>query len=136
DIAWRRHPDDRAIGSFNQVLTAPFAGADHPARALIATPVHHRYTGDEDFPPDIANAALLTNVEDARARRMALACRFAFAIAAPAAGTLPLYPLRVTPAKIVLDVPRRHEAIAGEPVQKRLGALASVFNRKGEILIG
>src|SRR5262249_24797489 len=33
DIAWRRHPDDRALGAFNQVLTAPFAGADHRIRA-------------------------------------------------------------------------------------------------------
>jgi exopolyphosphatase/guanosine-5'-triphosphate,3'-diphosphate pyrophosphatase len=136
DIAWRRHPDDRAIGSFNQVLTAPFAGADHRARALVATAVHHRYTGDEDFPRDIANAELLNKDDEERALRIGLACRFAFALSASAAGTLPDYPLRVTPAKIVLDVPRRHEAIAGEPVQKRLGALAAAFNRKGEILIG
>ena len=32
-------------------------------------------------------------------------------------------------AKIVLEVPARREAIAGEPVQKRLGALASAFDR-------
>src|SRR3954466_4176714 len=25
DVAWRRHPDDRAAGAFGQVLTAPFA---------------------------------------------------------------------------------------------------------------
>ena len=36
DVAWRRHPDDRAVGAFGQVLTAPFAGASHRARALIA----------------------------------------------------------------------------------------------------
>src|SRR5262249_25336774 len=136
DIAWRRHPDDRAIGSFNQVLTAPFAGAGHPARAPIATPLHHPPTGDPDFPPAIPNAAMLHKDDQERAVRSGLACRFAFALSASAAGTLPLHPLRVTPAKIVLDVPRRHEAIAGEPVQKRLGALAAAFNRKGEILIG
>ena len=84
----------------------------------------------------IANAELLNKDDEERALRIGLACRFAFALSASAAGTLPGYPLRVTPAKIVLDVPRRHEAIAGEPVQKRLGALAAVFNRKGEILIG
>ena len=46
------------------------------------------------------------------------------------------YGLRVTPTRILLEVPRRREAIAGEPVQKRLGALAVALNRKGEILIG
>jgi hypothetical protein len=42
----------------------------------------------------------------------------------------------MTPAKIVLEVPGRREAIAGDPVQKRLGALAEIFDRRGEILIG
>ncbi|MGZ5988769.1 MAG: Ppx/GppA phosphatase family protein, partial [Rhizomicrobium sp.] len=136
DIAWRRHPDDRALGAFSQVLTAPFAGADHRGRALIASSVFHRHSGDEDFPRDIANADLLNADDEARALRMGLACRLAFALSGSSAGALPHYALRVTPAKIVLDVPRREEAIAGEPVQKRLGALAAVFGRKGEILIG
>jgi exopolyphosphatase / guanosine-5'-triphosphate,3'-diphosphate pyrophosphatase len=42
----------------------------------------------------------------------------------------------MTPAKIVLEVPRKREAIASEPVQKRLGALAECFDRRGEILVG
>ncbi len=136
DVAWRRHPDDRALGSFGQVLSAPFAGADHRVRALIATSVFHRYSGDEDFPRDIANAELLSKDDEHRALLMGLACRFAFALSASSVGVLPHYRLRVTPAKLVLEVPRRHEAIAGEPVQKRLGALAAAFGRKGEILIG
>jgi exopolyphosphatase/guanosine-5'-triphosphate,3'-diphosphate pyrophosphatase len=136
DIAWRRHPDDRALGVFNQVLNAPFAGADHRVRALIATSVFHRHTGDEDFPREIANAELLNADDEARALRMGLACRLAFALSGSSVGALPRYALRMTPGKIVLDVPRRDEAIAGEPVQKRLGALAAVCGRKGEILIG
>jgi exopolyphosphatase/guanosine-5'-triphosphate,3'-diphosphate pyrophosphatase len=136
DIAWRRHPDDRALGAFGQVLTAPFTAADHRARALIATAVHHRYSGDEDFPRDLANADLLNKDDEERALQIGLACRFAFALTASSVGVLPLYRLRMTPAKVILDIGRRHEAIAGEPVQKRLGALASTFGRKGEILIG
>src|SRR3954471_20699340 len=54
DLAWRRHPDDRAIGALGQVLTAPFAGASHRARALIAASLFHRYSGDEDFPQALA----------------------------------------------------------------------------------
>ena len=42
----------------------------------------------------------------------------------------------MTPSKIVLEVPSRREAIAGEPVQKRLGVLADALGRKGEILVG
>lgn len=136
DIAWRRHPDDRALGVFNQVLTAPFAGANHRIRALIATSVFHRHSGDEDFPREIAQAELLNSDDEAASLRMGLACRLAFALSGSSAGALPRYTLRMTPAKVVLDVPRREEAIAGEPVQKRLGALAAAFGRKGEILIG
>jgi hypothetical protein len=46
------------------------------------------------------------------------------------------YQLRMTPTRILLEVSRRREAIAGEPVQKRLGALAALLERKGEILVG
>jgi exopolyphosphatase/guanosine-5'-triphosphate,3'-diphosphate pyrophosphatase len=136
DIAWRRHPDDRALGGFNQVLSAPFAGASHRVRAMIASAVFHRYSGDEDFPRDIASAELLNQDDEEHALAIGLTCRLAFALSASSTGALPAYRIRMTPAKIVLDLPRRHEAIAGEPVQKRLGALAGALGRKGEIVIG
>ena len=136
DIAWRRHPDDRAVGAFGQVLTAPFAGASHRARALIAASVFHRYSGDEDFPQSMALAGLLDKDDEKRALVLGLAWRFAFSLSASAAGELASYRLRMTPSKVILDVPTRREAIAGEPVQKRLGELADVLGRKGEILVG
>ena len=119
-----------------QVLTAPFAGASHRARALIAASVFHRYTGDEDVPPQMNLSGLLDKEDERRALVLGLAWRFAFSLSASAAGELAHYRLRVTPSKVILDVPTRREAIAGEPVQKRLGALAAALNRKGEILIG
>jgi len=136
DIAWRRHPDDRAVGAFGQVLTAPFAGASHRARALIAASVFHRYSGDEDFPQAMALAGLLDKDDEKRALVLGLAWRFAFSLSASAAGELAHYRLRMTPSKVILEVPTRREAIAGEPVQKRLGELADVLGRKGEILVG
>jgi exopolyphosphatase/guanosine-5'-triphosphate,3'-diphosphate pyrophosphatase len=136
DIGWRRHPDNRAMGAFDQVLTAPFSGADHRARALIATSIYHRYSGDEDFPRDLAMAELLDKDDERRALKLGLAWRFAFSLSASAAGELAHYRLRTTPAKVVLEVPRKREAIASEPVQKRLGALAEAMDRRGEILVG
>jgi exopolyphosphatase/guanosine-5'-triphosphate,3'-diphosphate pyrophosphatase len=78
DIGWRRHPDDRAAGAMGQVLTAPFAGADHRARALIATSIFHRYSGEEDFPNELVLAGLLDKDDERRALRLGLAWRFAF----------------------------------------------------------
>ena len=43
-------PTTARLGAFNQVLTAPFAGAGHRARAIIAAAIFYRYSGDEDFP--------------------------------------------------------------------------------------
>jgi len=136
DIGWRRHPDNRAQGGSSQVLTAPFAGADHRARALIASSIFHRYSGDEDFPPDMAMSELLDKDDERHALQLGLTWRFAFSLSASAAGELGHYRLRLTPAKIVLEVPLKREAIASEPVQKRLGALAESFDRRGEILVG
>jgi exopolyphosphatase/guanosine-5'-triphosphate,3'-diphosphate pyrophosphatase len=136
DIAWRRHPDDRAVGGFRQVISAPFSGASHRVRAMIASTVFHRYSGDEDFPREIANAELLNAADEERALVIGLACRLAFALSASSTGLLPHSRIRMTPAKIVLEIARRHEAIAGEPVQKRLGTLAAALGRKGEIQIG
>jgi exopolyphosphatase/guanosine-5'-triphosphate,3'-diphosphate pyrophosphatase len=136
DVAWRRHPDDRAVGAFGQVLTAPFAGASHRARALIAASVFHRYSGDEDFPQHLALQGLLDKDDEKRALLLGLTWRFAFSLSASAAGELSNYRLRLTPTKVILEVPPRREAIAGEPVQKRLGELADVLGRKGEILVG
>jgi exopolyphosphatase/guanosine-5'-triphosphate,3'-diphosphate pyrophosphatase len=136
DVAWRRHPDDRALGAFGQVLTAPFAGASHRARALIAASVFHRYSGDEDVPQSMALSGLLDKEDEKRALVLGLAWRFAFSLSASAAGELSNYRLRMTPSKVILEVPTRREAIAGEPVQKRLGELADALGRKGEILVG
>jgi exopolyphosphatase/guanosine-5'-triphosphate,3'-diphosphate pyrophosphatase len=136
DIGWRRHPDDRALCAMGQVLTAPFAAASHRARALIATSLFHRYSGDEDFPRELAQAGLLSRDDAKRALVLGLAWRFAYALSAAAAGELRHYRLRLTPAKLILEVPARREAIAGEPVQKRLGALADALGRRGEILVG
>jgi exopolyphosphatase/guanosine-5'-triphosphate,3'-diphosphate pyrophosphatase len=136
DIGWRRHPDDRAVGAFNQVLTAPFTGVSHRARMIIATAIFHRYSGDEDFTRDMALRLQLSDDDSEFALRIGLAARFAFALSASAVGELPHYKLRMTPTRVLLEVSRRREMIAGDPVQKRLGALAAMLGRKGEILIG
>ncbi|MBV8799213.1 MAG: hypothetical protein JOY77_07560 [Alphaproteobacteria bacterium] len=135
DIGWRRHPDDRATGASGQVLTAPFVGASHRIRALIATAIFHRYSGDEEYPRAIGIHGLLSAPDHQLALKIGLAARLAFAISASAVGELPHYALRPNDTRLILEVARRREAIAGEPVQKRLAALAQIFGLKAEIVL-
>jgi exopolyphosphatase/guanosine-5'-triphosphate,3'-diphosphate pyrophosphatase len=135
DIGWRRHPDDRVLGSFRDVLNAPFAGADHRTRTLLATSVFYRYSGDEEFPRDQPESVLLEKEDAPAALRIGLAARLGFWLSASAPGELAQYRLRATPTRVILEVPRKLEVNAGDPTLKRLGTLAAAFGRKGEILL-
>lgn len=134
DVNWRRHPDDRAFGSFNQILTAPFSGASHRERALIASATYHRYSGDEDFPHRLRQAGLLGEEDERYAQILGFALRLGFALSASAEGQLQHYALRLTGERLALAVPLGRKAMAAGPVEKRLRALASVLGRKAEIL--
>lgn len=133
DIGWRRHPDDRALGSFEEVLTAPFAGASHRDRAVLATTVFHRYRGDDDLPLGRGAHDLLTAEDQNLARRMGLVARLGFALSGCAIGELAHYPFKLTPGRLFLQVPANRRAMVSDPVPKRLSALAAAFGRKGEI---
>src|SRR6185437_14722260 len=135
DVGWRRHPDDRAAGVFGQVATAPFAGASHRARALIATAIFHRYSGDEDFPTTAGIVGLLDSRDTKLALQFGLAARLGFALSASAPGELPQYPLWATGKRVLLNIPPRRAAVAGDPVRKRLSALAQAMDTHGELQI-
>jgi exopolyphosphatase / guanosine-5'-triphosphate,3'-diphosphate pyrophosphatase len=135
DIGWRRHPDYRARGTYAEVLNMPFTGADHRAREFIAAAVHHRYSGDEEMPADLQAPGLLDKQEQMRALRVGLAARVAFDLSASAVGELANYRLRLTPSKVLLEVPKRRNVIADDTVMKRMGALGGAFDRKSEILV-
>jgi len=136
DIGWRRHPDYRARGTYDEVLYMPFGGADHRAREFIATSVYHRYSGDEDIRDDLDVPGLLGKRDSERALRIGMAARVAFDLSASASGELANYRLRLTPAKVILEVPKRRSAIADDTVGRRLASLASIMDRKAEILVG
>jgi len=135
DVGWRRHPDDRASGAFAQVLRAPYAGADHHERALIATAIFHRYAGEEDFPEEINVKNLLGDAGATQALRVGLAARLAFALTSAIPGELPHMSLKLTSETVTLQVPPRRKSLMGEIVAKRLDHLAEAFNRKAEAVI-
>src|SRR5580704_10767209 len=89
DIGWRRHPDDRAMGAFHQVLRGAYGGADHHERAVMATAVYYRYAGEDDFPDDTGVGGLLGAEGGVLALRIGLAARLAFGLSGALEGELP-----------------------------------------------
>ncbi len=133
DLAWRRHPDDRASGGYQQVLHGAFPAADHQDRVVMAAAVYFRYAGDRSL-PDAKSVASLIVVEDLEfSRFMGLAARLAFGITGSIGGILPQTRLRLGKESLVLEIAAARRALSADPVGKRLSALANAMNRKPQI---
>ena len=135
DIGWRRHPDDRSMGAFTQVLRGPYAGADHRERAIMATSVYYRYAGEDDFPEDTGIGGLLGPEGSVQALRIGLAARLAYGITGAIEGELPSMVLRPAKDKLVLEIPAVRKALLAESVEKRLSDLAEAFGKEGQAVI-
>ena len=133
DIGWRRHPDDRATGSFTQVLRGAYGGADHHERAVMATAVYYRYAGEGDFPEDTGIGGLLGPEGSVLALQIGLAARLAFDLSGAIEGELPSLELHLTKETLSLEVPSKRKALLGESVVKRLNNVAEAFGRKGAL---
>jgi exopolyphosphatase/guanosine-5'-triphosphate,3'-diphosphate pyrophosphatase len=131
DIGWRRHPDDRAMGGFIQVLRGAYGGANHHERAVMATAVYYRYAGEDDFPEDTGIGGLLGPEGGVFALRIGLAARLAFGLSGAIAGELPAMTLHLTQQHVALEVPAAKKTLLAESVVKRLNDLAQAFGRKG-----
>jgi exopolyphosphatase / guanosine-5'-triphosphate,3'-diphosphate pyrophosphatase len=136
DIGWRRHPDDRAMGTFTQVLRGNYGGADHHERALMAAAVYYRYAGDDDFPEETGIGGLLGAEGKAMAQQIGVAARLGFGISGALEGELPDTSLYINRETILLRMPDSKKALLGETVQKRLDELGEVFGRKGQSITG
>ena len=135
DIGWRRHPDDRALGAFQQVLRGAYAGADHHERAVLASATYYRYAGDGDLPEKLGIDRLLGEDGAERALKIGLAERLAYSICGALSGELAATPLRVSGQSLVLEVPKRRQALLGEGVLKRLNDLAKAAGRRPETAV-
>jgi exopolyphosphatase / guanosine-5'-triphosphate,3'-diphosphate pyrophosphatase len=135
DCAWRRHPDDRAIGAFQQVLRGAYVAASHTERILMAAAVFFRYAGDRSLPDDAGIASLLNDDGLAMARQIGLAARLAFGVSGSLRGVLPQTGLQATKDAVVLQLPSARKALAAEPVNKRLAALAEAFGKRPQTVL-
>jgi exopolyphosphatase/guanosine-5'-triphosphate,3'-diphosphate pyrophosphatase len=130
DMGWRRHPDDRAAGAFQQILKGNYAGADHHERVLMATAVYYRYAGEDDFPEETNVGGLLGPEGAVIALRMGLAARLAFGLSGSIAGELRNMPIHLTSQSVALEVSSRRKALLADSVVKRLNNLAEAFGKR------
>ena len=130
DIGWRRHPDDRAMSSFVQVLRGAYGGADHHQRAIMATAVYYRYAGEDDFPEDTGIGGLLGPEGSVLALQIGLAARLAFGLSGAVEGELPRMNLQLSKDTVALEIPPRRRVLLGESVNKRFNDVAEAFGRK------
>lgn len=127
DIFWSEHPDYRAEQGLLKVLRLPFMGLSHTDRAALALAVYYRYTSSDDHPM-AAQARLL--LEDERVKRVRVignALRLGHTLSGGAPGLLARTRLKMTPERLVLEVPAGHPVYSGDASARRFEKLAAVL---------
>jgi exopolyphosphatase / guanosine-5'-triphosphate,3'-diphosphate pyrophosphatase len=137
DIGWRTHPDYRGEQALNIISHADLVGIDHLGRAFLALAVFFRHVGvnadlsDELSPRlrELASARILD-----RARVLGATMRVAYMVSASMPGVLPKTPLQVEQGRLVLRLPGKFAALAGERVANRMKTLGRLIGREPLIL--
>jgi exopolyphosphatase/guanosine-5'-triphosphate,3'-diphosphate pyrophosphatase len=135
DIAWRDHPDLRAVESYRRLLYFPFVGLDHSERVFLAAAIHARYAGDPDDPSLAPSIDLLS----ASARRRALICGRVMLLGYRLSGGVPEIlanaRLHIAADVVRLVVGRGARVPDSEVVRDRLDLVASAIGvRRTEIV--
>lgn len=133
DIGWTEHPDYRGEHAFHRVLRLSFAGLTHADRVYLALAVFIRYNGSVDSPIVQPVLRLLDKRQMHRVEILGLALRLAHTISGSAPGLLQRTHLKLTRARLILEVPRERDAFVGETVERRLKTLGRVMGLDGKI---
>ncbi len=132
DIAWHHHPDYRADLAMRHVLYMPVGGLDHRERVFLSAALATRYGGNATI-ESLTPLRLLDEESRETARAIGLALRLAYTLTGGVPGLLRGSSLRLTDAKLTLNVMSDHALLLGEAVQRRLDALGRCLGRPAEI---
>ena len=130
DVAWREHPDYRAIQAYTRLLYHPFVGIDHVDRAFLAFAVFVRYGGDAEDAAIGTARALLSEKLLQRARILGLALRLAFSLSGGTGAMLARARLSLSSRELVLTLPADGSLPPGEAIERRLKALADALGAR------
>lgn len=135
DIGWAEHPDYRAEHAFLRALRLPIAGIDHAERAFIAGALYARYGGTPGDKPTQEPLALMPPDWLDQAKLVGSTLRLAHTLCGGAPALLTGTALELTGEALLLWLPERREALAGEAVRRQLDAVAKILGRSGRIAI-
>ncbi|MEO1092693.1 MAG: Ppx/GppA phosphatase family protein [Pseudomonadota bacterium] len=134
DVAWRDHPDLRALESFRRVLQFPFVGIEHRERVFLAAAVHARYRGNGDGPELEPVLALLTPSERRRAQILGRMMLLGHRLSASVPAILDSAELVIEAEQLRLVVREAARIPDGEAVQGRLDLLAKAIGVRKTVI--
>ena len=131
DIAWTAHPDFRAERGIDMALHGNWVAIDAPGRVMLAQALFSSFGGGAAFPyPDIA--ALCEPDELERASAWGLAIRLGQRLSGGVAAGLERSRLSRVQGTLRLELDPGDSALLGEPVERRLKALAEALDLRPE----
>jgi len=133
DIGWRTHPDYRGAQSLSMIAQASFAGLDHPGRAFLALSVYYRNQGLSSSVNPPAINKLIDEKILSRARIIGAAVRTAHMVSASMPGIIGKTPVSYDGDRLVLQMPKKYQALEGERLDVRFAVLAKELDFTPEI---
>lgn len=124
DIAWREHPEYRAVYALERILKWPGLAANHRERAFIAHSLYVRYGGAGVAP---VVRTLLRAEPQYQAQVLGLALRLAHTLSVGGATTLESTKLTLKNGTLDLEQSGAHSLASGEVIERRMGQLRKLI---------
>lgn len=127
DIAWREHPDYRAVQALHRILRLPLLAIDHAQRGFLAYTAFVRY-GGKPGATDAETAIQLMSARQAwRAEVLGKALRLAVTVSGGTREVLRSASLSLEGDSLVLTLPGNGSVVSGDALERRLKALAKAL---------
>ena len=135
DVHWRAHPDYRAEQCFESVTRANIAGVDHGERVFLGLALLNRYKAVAPAEEVRRYGGLLSSERAAEAAVLGRAMRLGSMLSGSALGVLDHTSLVLQDGRLTLTLHGPAVEFAGEPVERRLQALADRIGCAWELVL-
>jgi exopolyphosphatase/guanosine-5'-triphosphate,3'-diphosphate pyrophosphatase len=132
DVAWQAAPMFRADRGVEMALHGDWTAVDAAGRVIMAQALSSNFGRDQL--PDARLTALCKPEHLERAHVWGLAMRLGQRLSGGVTSVLEETSLKLSKESVILCVPDRDEAIAGDAVRRRLQRLAEALGRKAEVV--